>query len=138
MHKIKLPVSRFKCCEETFLRFLRLGQSEQNETTAKCRFHLRLVKQDHCKEILVGQLNLALHLRILLSKRVRDGLEKNAGLNEIVQSQALFGQWVVSEDDQLRKLGSHTISHLVECYKSTVFQQLSYNAPFNILSDAAP
>ena len=83
-----------------------------------CSGHLWLFKQDHCKEILVGQLNLALHLRILLPKRVRDGLEKNAGLDEIVQRQALFCQWIISEDNHLRKLWTHTISHLVERYKS--------------------
>lgn len=128
------PVSCLKCCEETFLRFLWLTQSEQNWTTTKCRCHLWLVKEDHCKEILVGQLNLALHLSILLSKRVRDGLEKNTGLNEIVQCQALLCHWVISEDDQLCKLWCHSISHLVECYKSEFLH--SYNTPFNILSYA--
>ena len=94
--------------------------------SARCR--LWLVKEDHRKEILIGQCNLALHLSILLSKRVCDGLEKNTGLNEIVQRQALFRQWIISEDDQLRKLGSHTISHLVECYKWEFLN--SYNTPF--------
>ena len=81
---------------------------------------LGLVAEYHREEIFIADLYNAGHVFVLLSESVGDGLEQDAGLNEVVKGQTLLGLRVVAGDHQLSKLRRQSVAQL--CKRCTIYQ----------------